>query len=279
MKAKTNKPKAKKSFRRGKFAKAKMPEVQKKAIVKLVKREIGVEIKRAVYNTTLYATTLQSTSTTLAGNYLICTPSENATYGYNVVQGTQNNQRAGNRITISRLVFDFVMNPQYYNATTNPAPKPTLIRFWFFSSKLNPSAIDDIASYISGSGSSQFLENGNSATGLAGNWYDYTRKVNPDSFIYHKHYDYKLGYSSATGTGNQPGAEYYNNNDFKLVIKDSIDLTKYANKIVKWDDANQVNSTWLKCIIQVIGADGLAYTPAQVPIMIMGSLNLFYTDV
>lgn len=233
------------------------------------------EKKIQVYGSTLSPFCLSASSASLAGNYIVVTPSQ-STSGYTVSLGTGDNQRIGNRVTTSRLLHKVVIAPNPYDATTNPYPEPVMVRFWYFKSKFNPVS-DVAASQFCGVSANAFTY-GNGTRGLQGNLLDINAKLNADDYTYLTHRDFKVGYALNNGSGSSAVYQQFANNDYKLTIKKTIDLTKYCPKVIKFDDASKVTTSWIFCLIQVISSDFVGLASTNQLVTVANEIDYTYTD-
>lgn len=259
------------------------PRVYKRrAVTRVVKRVIRSQAEKKIqnYNWTDYPMCLQQSGSTIAGNIICCTPSQ-STFGYNISRGTSNNQMIGNKIRICQLRHDFVITPTPYHATTNTAPRPMFVRFYYFRNKNDP-AEDQNSDYYcnsSTSGVANFFDLGSGDYGFVGGLYDLTRKINKDNYIYLTHRTYKIGQTTPPTSSTTSTNHTYSNNDFKLSVVSKVNLTKYVNKGV-WtkNDENYWTRPWLFCLVQVVAANGDIYATSQLPVAIQNNLYVQYTD-
>lgn len=217
------------------------------------------ETKVQVGNATGSTQVLQAGLANLGGNYAVCNPSDSS-FGYTVSQGVGANQRIGNRIRTKSLKVNITLAPLPYNVTTNSVPKPLDVRVFFFKSKITPT--EDLAvGQVVGSG---FLfENGTTNIGTVGSLIDLTKRLSSDDWTYCTSRTYKLGYAAYGGTGTQVGQQSYTNNDYKLNVIDTIDLTKWCQSVIKFDDSGFVNVPMLYCLIMPVAADGSTFATSQ----------------
>lgn len=227
---------------------------------------------------------LSNQSQSLAHNVFTLTPG-GATNGYAIAQGVGNSARIGNRVTTKRCVFKFFLNCRAYDSVFNLQPMPTHVKMFFFKSKLDPTFDLNITQLVGSAGSSaKFFEYSNGTTGLIGTVSDLTHVISTDSFTYCTSRTYKLGYAYDGGSnagiagGAQP-AQYFANNDFKLSAKGSVNVTKWMPKTVKWNDAGEVNTTWMFCLVQIVAADGRTLDSYQKPVNMMCETQFTYVDV
>lgn len=245
------------------------------ALINTVRRIMaaGEEKKCVTFVTTFpNVPNIRSTSTSLAGNYQVLTPS-NSTSGYNITQGTSNAQRIGNRVKTKSLVTRYTIVPNGYNATSNPNPQPQIVILYFFKSKINPAGDITISQMLT-----QFFENGPTMTGLSGYLMDLNRKICPDTFTYLTHRIHKIGYAKNDQTGSMPSYAAQANNDFKLFARGSVNLTKYCPKTIRWDDNNLVNNEWIYCVHQTLNVFDAPALTTIYPVSINYDTYFHYLD-
>lgn len=196
--------------------------------------------------------------------------SPNSSY-VNIVQGTGQGDRVGNKIRITNAKFSGVIYGNPYHATVNPLPQPQEVRMWFFAPK---NSLAQPTSY------STFFQNGNSSQNFSGTLLDLTKKINNDDFTYYGHRTYKIGYSAFVGSpGSVVGSGYYSNNDFAMNRKFSIDITKMLPKNILWNDTTTTPfSRVLFVIFECVNADGSAQGAALLPCSCQYSIDYTFTD-
>lgn len=281
-------------YRRGRASTAKKPKVARlklkgrgrrktiakstpagSALINTIKKVMnaGEEKKNVCFVVTFpNVPNIRSTTTSLVGNYQVVSPS-NSSFGYNISQGVSNAQRIGNRVRTQKLVVNYTITPNGYNATTNPNPQPQVVIIYFFKSKITPSG-DVTANQIL----TQFFENGSTMTGLSGYLMDLNRKICPDTFTYLTHRVHKIGYAQNSATGAMPNYSNQANNDFKLFVTGKVNLTKYCPKIIKWDDNNLVNNDWIFAVHQTLNVFDAPASTTIYPVSINYDTYFTYLD-
>lgn len=169
-----------------------------------------------------------------AGNQILAvTPNSTANNGIQITQGTGEANRNGNRIRTTYAGIRFCATMLPYNAVTNPNVKPMLLKYWVISAKPGQdfSTLADVIGWANNA-----FDNGNTSSGSSRSLYDLMFDYNNDLYNVHTSGMCKLGYAGYTGTNNDPQAGNYNNNDFKIFAKRSLNLTKYCPKIIKFND-------------------------------------------
>lgn len=245
------------------------------ALINTVKRimNAGEEKKCVAFVVTFpNVPNIRSTTTSLAGNYQVISPSS-STFGYNINQGTSNAQRIGNRVRTVSLITNYTITPNGYNATTNPSPQPQVVIIYFFKSKLAPSSDVTVSDMLN-----RFFENGPTMAGLSGYLMDLNRKICPDTFTYLTHRVHKIGYASNSATGAMPNYANQSNNDFKLFVKGKINLTKYCPKVIRWDDNSLVNNEWVFCVHQTLNVGDVPGSLTTYPVSINYDTYFTYLD-
>lgn len=250
-----------------------------KSVSKVVKKVLSnkVEKKIQVYNFGIQPSTLQLTTTSVAGNYQIVSPGNNSYL--NISQSTtagSNNTRIGNEVNTVKLLFNYTIHPNSYNATTNPDMFPQEVLIYFFKIKGNTSDTFD-TTYLS-----QFYENGSSNQSPTGYLMDINNKINEDSFTFLCMKRHKVG-RSIIGTAANLTLPNYNsgvNNDFKFNIVGKVNLTKYCPKRIVWTDGQaQANVPVIHMLVQTISALGGVQTTSILPITMFGKVEYVYTDM
>ena len=193
--------------------------------------------------------------------------------GYmNIVQGTSQGTRIGNAIKIKSLNFKYIISPNPYDAVTNQQPQATNVIVWVFYDKSNPVNIPTIGS--------DFLQLGGSATALQNSLIDCTAPINTDRYRVLYKRIHKVGYNEFSGgSGTNPAAGYYSNNDYKMNVSGSINLMPYIIKNVKYNDAAATPTTrGLFIVFQAVKATVASYASTQVPCMAVLTSTMEYED-
>lgn len=246
-------------------------------IKKVVKQVLArqVEKKTFVASWTDVPGVLQSTSSTIVGNYRVLSPSQSS-YGWTLLKGTDDNNRVGNNVMIKRLCHKFVIDVRPYNASTNTQVQPLYVRLYYFRSKWNPVA--DVALGNLCGANANFFDNGNGDTGFGGTMMDMNRRIQSENYTYLCHRTYKLA-PSLPATGSTTGtAHFYSNNDFKFCAVGSVELGRHCKSKVLYNDANQVQTPWIFFIAQVVAADNSLLSPTTLPVNIVSQIMCDYTD-
>lgn len=190
--------------------------------------------------------------------------------GINIIGGTGQADRVGNKIRTRKVTLDLQMIPKPYNVTTNPTPQPGEVIVWIVGlkeSNILPNNLDD------------FFQNGNTTTDPNGSMVDIVKTYNTDKWIVYKRVVRKLGFGVYGGSGGTIGAQYYNNNDYKMNHTLRIDCTKYCPASVVYDDTGNPTTKAVFVAIEWVPSDGGQLNASYVPASMYYNLNYEYTDM
>lgn len=252
----------------------------KKSVAKVCKKVISrqAEVKSYEYETaispcTIYGNALAGNTQTTSANY----------YGYNVIpihpastfidilQGTAQNQRVGNQITIKGAKMRIVLLPRPYDVTNNPSQsnRPTNVTFMLVSPKLSSAAPATMCDIFANS-IFQTVNSGSklsTSIGYQSNLYDTVRSVNKDVVTVHWSRTYKLGHDSYNNNlAADDTFEYWANNDYKMNRIISFDFSKHIPKTIKYNDnsgAAQCRTLYL--LVLLAKPDGTQYSAIASP--------------
>jgi len=250
---------------------------RKRNIVRVVKRVMASQIEKKAQNFsgTIACATLQPSTSSLVGNYLVISPTQ-STSGYTIGAGTGENQRIGNTINIKTLKHTFTLYINQYNVTTNTTPRPVYVRLYYFKSKWAPNS--DVATGNLCGANANFFSGQNTDLGFTGAIMDLTRKIQNENYTYLTHRTYKIG-PAMPAIGNTTTSNHiYSNNDFKLSAIGSVNLAHHYKSKYIFNDANQVMTPWCFCVIQVMDAEGTVLPTSQSLISMQYNIECEYTD-
>lgn len=241
------------------------------------------ETKLQQWNWELTPLCLQSTTGTLANNYMILNPSSSVSgLGYGIARGTGSGQMVGDKIRVKSAILNYIFTlVPGYNATTNPQPgKPMQVRLYFYKWKRQPQNDPQLTNLCGTGINANFFELGTSDIGFVGNLGDMLQKINSNQYTYLGHKDFKLGNSiPANGPVGIGSPQYiFSNNDFKMSAIGKLNITKYFNKTLSRDDNGDWMDSYLIGLIQYVYADGTIATNASAPLRVETSIMLSYTD-
>lgn len=250
---------------------------KKRMLVQYIKKAIDARMEKKImhYTVGIFPLSIQASTTNVSANVRILTPSSSVTGG-SISQGTGVAQRIGNRVRVTKAILRYVVTPRPYDAVTNVAPVPQDLIFYFVRSKAAPCTSIPYQELAGSSG--QFLESGAVDTGFSGQIGDVTYDVNLDSYTLLKKKKFKLGFANYGGTGTQANSQSFSNNDYKLNLIGSIDVTKTFPKVIKWDDAGEVTTPWTQLVIQTVDNNGLIAPVTASRVQVSYTIDMYYTD-
>ena len=167
------------------------------------------------------------------------TPAPSA--GMAINQGVGQGDRIGNRIKIIKAVLQYVLYPQGYDATHNRAPTPADVRGFIGRNKISPVLPPNISTAL--------FQYGNTTVGFSNELQDQMLRLNSDVNTIYKQVFHKLAHSyNSSSSGGSSVNQFQSNNDYKMNVKHTIDITKYVPSTVIYNDGNttpQTPTTWL----------------------------------
>lgn len=193
-----------------------------------------------------------------------------------ISQGTGQGDRIGNAIRTYRVTLTMSINPNLYNASTNPQPCPHNIRMLILKRK-------DIGSGTLQTTVPSLFQNGSGANNPQSNGFDIVNSINTDLYTVYHDEVIKVGYAEAAGTGSSAAGQFFSNNDYQYNIIKKLDVTKYYPKRINFNDTGtvgQTSETALYCVFLPCRADGTTPTAgnAIAPIGCWGNLEFKFKD-
>lgn len=187
-----------------------------------------------------------------------------------IPQNVGSSDRIGNKIRVVKAMFNYILNPEVYNASLNPSPTPNIVKLWIGYDKRTP--------LVPTPSAPNFIQTGNTSSTLTGYLIDVVKPVNKDCYKIYKTRTHKIGHSSETGSGSSAIAGYQSNNDFKMNAIGKIDITRYLQKNVQFNDTTntQTNGHGLFAYWTAVRADGL--TNGVQPINMSYWIDFYYED-
>lgn len=242
------------------------------AMRRLIQQEIAREVENKdtqYYN--LSKDLVGVASATFQDNVIQLGPNNNGTESLVIQQGVGVNSRVGNKIKTKYLMMKGTIVPLPYNATTNTAPAPLMVKMVVFYDRTNPTQEPQPATNM-------FQQQGANA-GFFNDLTDLWRPYNTDRYRILTTRSFKLGYANNGGTGAQAGFQNLANNDFKMVANFKINLTKYYPKHVKYDDnAQEPTTRGLWCLFYYVAASGNIIPGTQVMANVQWMVEYKYED-
>lgn len=192
-----------------------------------------------------------------------------------ISQGTGQGARIANKIQTTSLKFTAIISPTNYSSSTNPDPRPAIVRMVILYDREDPNAVP-----VPGS---LFFQDGNTSTGFTGTLPDTIRPINADRYRVLMTKDYKLGFSQYAGTtgdaAGQGAYQAWSNNDFKMNHVIKMNLTKFYPKRVRFNDnLTEPTSRGLYAFFYYVPADGTAYTAEDAIVRVSYMQDYRYKD-
>lgn len=275
----------KKSSRRPRSRKAVIRKALKKdwsrkvsgVVKRVLSRNIETKMVNEYYTVAPYPT--QASIANIAAQNIIMLSPNSAEMPIPV--GVASNERIGNKIKTKRVILRMIMYPKPYNNIINPTPKPQVVTIWCCSAKQGYVSTNSMATIFD----TNFFNDGGTSSGYLSTLVDSISTVNSGAVQLHWKRTFKLGHSTHYAQPNQASEPYpsnvqYANNDYKMNIIRTFDVTKHIPKNIEFDDLNNtpnVRNTFL--IIGVANADGQAFASADHrPLDVYAHLQYQYTD-
>lgn len=191
-----------------------------------------------------------------------------------IAQGVKSNERVGNVIKTRKVMLNYVLRPNGYDATSNLIPKPCEVQMWLGNLRQATGVLPQTSDF------GLLFQLNSSAIPPTGGLEDLCLLTNKDHWTIKKYWTHKIGNSIYNGaSGIQPLNEYYGNNDYKYNVVRKMDITKLCAKTVKFDDATSVSqSANLFFFYQAVACDGTILASSQLPINISWFLTYEYED-
>lgn len=187
--------------------------------------------------------------------------------------GTTNGTRVGNVIKTRKVMLRYVLRVTSYQSGVNDNPMPCHVLMFLGNYKqyrgVLPTSLEVGQLYDTGSGSSA----------PQGDLSDLIQPTNKDAWDIKKKWSHKIGPAIYSGPGNLQNYGFFANNDFKLNVVKSIDITKYCPKTIKFNDsqASQQGSN-LFLMYEAIMPNGGIFPASQRPVAIDYWIDYTYED-
>lgn len=195
-----------------------------------------------------------------------------ATY-WTISQGVGQGERVGNSIRSHKLIYTGVLAPNAYDATYNAIPQPQEVLFMVLRRK---DLGDGQPTSLTG-----LYQVGNSQTNPTGAMIDVLRDINEDLYQVAYRRIFKVGPAANNASGNSNTYQRFENSDFKYNCKFRMDLTKYIDKIVKFNDAS-TSQVGARCyywaVWMPVNAACTAGSATDRPVQLTSQLQYFFKD-
>jgi len=190
-----------------------------------------------------------------------------------IAQGTGQGDRIGNVIKTKKCILRYALFPVPYDITVNPNPAPVEVLIILGYLKVTPCSTPTSA------GIQQLYQIGNTTIGAQGDLGDLINPFNTDVWVIKKTMRHKIGYADNSGTGSRNGSQFYANNDFKLNVVRSVDITSiYPSKFVFQDTQTIPQNAGLFLMVQAINADGTTSNAANTKAFFEYTVDYHYED-
>lgn len=254
-------------------------------VSKTIKRYVSRVIHRNLENkrmTTEFSKNLYNITGGVANfqpNNILPLCPNSATGGlYTITQGTGQQQRVSNSISVRKAYLRGILVPGVYSAISNPTPGPLDVKIWIFSLKRNVLQLTQADVY--NTLNATFFANGNTSIGLLGSLYDAITPVNKDVVNVHYSRTIKLGFSGYSGvTGGADVTSSKASNDYKLNYKMTLDITRWLPKKMLFNDTDSgTTSRQVYCVFEPMYYNGASMLAATTPCAFIGGIDLHYED-
>lgn len=238
-----------------------------------VKRYVKSTISRDIENKRAISDNSFAVGTIANSNILYARPLTPAIGFMSISQGVGQGDRIGNMIKTKKVMLRYVLYPIPYDITVNPNPAPIEFQMIFGYVKTTPTTTPSVANV------QQMYQLGNSATAPNGDLGDLINPFNTDVWVIKKVIKHKIGYAVAEGSGGRPNSQYFANNDFKLNVVRSLDITSiYPSKFTFQDTVNTPTNAGLFLMCQAINADGTTSAALNTKAFIEYAVDFTYED-
>lgn len=257
-----------KNFLKSRQAQKASLQTEQKQLLRVVNSAISRKKEKKTQSFNLSGLTLYNVSNDLSGwrtNNVYCVgPFGTGTVGPVVSQGVGQGDRIGNQIRITKATLKGVFYPNSENSNTDINLIDANIYIIRGHEAQTVSEIENIVE-------NDMFQDGDTDLGLVGTLADNILPINKDKINLYKHKIYKVGWAS----NNVPQA----NNDYKVNRHFSMDLTKYINKVQKFNDTSDFPSnpvTWL--VFSPVPANNTLGGPNADTCKVTFSITIEYTD-
>lgn len=175
-----------------------------------------------------------------------------------LVQGTAQAQRVGNKIAVQKCILQVLVNVLPYNSVTNPSTYPANIKYWVVKDRRTVQRNNIAAADVVG-----FFQNGSSVGNFTALPSDVLLDVDTDTWRVCETGTRLMDFSDTLNTG--LAANAFPTNDAQFQWKIYIDLTKYIKKTLMYDDAvtNVPTNDNLFIFFTAVSSDGTSSSALQ----------------
>jgi len=269
MAPRTFRPKSKRTYRkRSTAARGKRSSVSA-GVKKYVKQTIAKNIENKtlqVNGGSSFGNILESTDMNV---YPMLPYTGYMTIPQNVLQGG----RIGNAVKVKKLMLSYVLRPTAYDVAFNNSPCPVEVDMFL-------GHVNQLPGFLPLPGDLTFLfQTGSASSAPVGSLRDLISTVNTDYWTIKKRWRHKIGFSSNNGTGGYAAGQYAQNNDFKMNVVKKMDITKFINKNLKFNDGTAtIQGKNLFFFYQAVKANGGVTTSTELTANIEFWIDIQYED-
>lgn len=198
----------------------------------------------------------------------------------NILQGTGQSGRIGNKIVFKGMKINIQILPNAYNASINPFPTPGILRCFIISNKYRPTEPLD-ATFLD-----DLFQDGNATAKPIGSIQDAYTEFNRDKYMVLRDYKFKVGNNfegNFADAGTLARYQQFSNNDFKLVNSKTFKLRKGIKKVHVFNDnasgtPNNLNRLWQMVFLWCPFSGGLIDNTITTPCSIQANVRFYYVD-
>lgn len=192
-----------------------------------------------------------------------------------IEQGVAQNERTGNDVRVTKGIVRGHINIETFNATTNPACSPVLVKMWLCRYKTQ-----NTASILQTNADTAFFEGtAGGSIGFGGTIADMGLFPNTDSWTVYETKEFKIGVGSTSSTFPVAAAAYFDNSPACVAFE--FDCTKYLQGTTQYLDNDSSVSTNknLFLVFQAVYAFPYATSEASALAQLTYSIQHEYIDV
>lgn len=261
------KPNKRKRMSRPKASNAVSIRMAKRRRMNKIRRDIGLEQKQYAENFQFdpvpFDPVAANGPTVDASNALIFDPLINL--------GTNVASRIGNKITMTSVKFSYAMAANSFSVSGIAAP--CMVRIVFYYDRQEPTSLP--SPYTN----ANFFDQGSGVSQFTGTYTDMVRKFNSDRYRICKVKTFKIGNANYGGTGASGASQFFSNNDFRLNVRGTVDLTKYVIRRQKFNDnLGTAQNRKLYGLVYVTPVNAASFSSTHRPVNMTYQTNYKFTD-
>lgn len=190
-----------------------------------------------------------------------------------ITQGNTLSTRVGNKIQITKIYLQCMLNCLPYSSTTNPSQYPFWVKYWVLKNKKTQKY-----NAITNTDLSGFFENGTTNSNFSGLPADLMKDVAPESWRVFKTGMKLMDFANTSGVGLVANA--FPTNDAVYQWCFNIDVTKYVKRNIIFEDIadNVPCNDNLFIMFQAVNADGSA-SSGEIPVELHYHYRCDFVDV